>query len=47
VKLGHHLAFEQDKHPPLSNMLLSPAQKMGCETETFSDATGTLEGLVG
>jgi len=47
VKLGQHLAFEQDKHPPLSNMLLSLAQKMGCETETFSDATGTLEGLVG
>ena len=34
------------KHPPLSNMLLSLAQKVGCETEKFSDATGTLEGLV-
>jgi hypothetical protein len=47
VKLGRHLAFEEDKHPPLSNMLLSLAQRVGCEAETFSDATGTLDGLVG
>lgn len=45
MKFGNHLAFEQDKHPPLTNLLLSLAQKMGCETETFSDATGTLNGL--
>jgi hypothetical protein len=46
VKLGRHLVFDEDKHPPLSNVLLSLAQKVGCETEKFSDATGTLDGLV-
>ena len=45
--LGRHLAFDEEKHPPLSNLLLSVARAVGCETETFSDATGTLEGLVG
>jgi hypothetical protein len=47
INLGRHLAFDEEKHPPLSNLLLSVAQAVGCETETFSDATGTLEGLVG
>jgi hypothetical protein len=46
VKLGRHIAFEEDKHPPLSNVLLSLAQRVGCEGETFSDATGTLSELV-
>ena len=45
--LGRHLAFDEEKHPPLSNLLLSVARAVGCETETFSDATGTLDGLVG
>ena len=44
---GQHLAFDPDKHPPLSNVLLTMAQKMGVETEKFADATGTLPGLVG
>ena len=47
INLGRHLAFDEEKHPPLSNLLLSVARAVGCETETFSDATGTLEGLVG
>jgi hypothetical protein len=47
VKLGRHLAFEDGAHPPLANLLLSLAQRVGCETERFSDATGTLDGLVG
>jgi hypothetical protein len=47
VKLGRHLAFEDGAHPPLANLLLSLAQRVGCETEKFSDATGTLGGLVG
>ena len=47
LNLGRHLAFDEEKHPPLSNLLLSVARAVGCETETFSDATGTLEGLVG
>jgi len=47
LNLGRHLAFDEEQHPPLSNLLLSVARAVGCETETFSDATGTLEGLVG
>ena len=47
INLGRHLAFDEEKHPPLSNLLLSVARAVGCETERFSDATGTLEGLVG
>ena len=46
VKLGRHIAFDDDTHPPLANVLLSVAQKVGCETENFSDSTGTLDGLV-
>jgi len=47
LNLGRHLAFDEEQHPPLSNLLLSVARAVGCETETFSDATGTLDGLVG
>jgi hypothetical protein len=46
VKLGRHLSFSPDKHPPLANVLLSVAQKVGAETTQFADATGTLTGLV-
>ncbi len=45
LKHGQHLAFDDEKHPPLSNVLLSIAQSMGIETEKFADATGTLIGL--
>lgn len=44
-KHGQHLAFNPDKHPPLSNLLLTIMQKMGLEVDKFSDATGTLAGL--
>jgi hypothetical protein len=44
---GQHLAFDEQKHPPLSNVLLSMAQAMGIETDRFADATGTLTGLSG
>lgn len=47
LKHGQHLAFDPDKHPPLSNVLLTMAQKMGIEAEKFADATGTLPGLIG
>ena len=47
LKHGQHLAFDQDKHPPLSNVLLTMAQRMGLESDTFADASGTLTGLVG
>lgn len=40
-----HLAHDPDKHPPLSNLLLTTIQKMGVETDHFQDASGTLIGL--
>lgn len=43
---GQHLAFDADNHPPLSNLLLTMIQKMGIETDSFGDASGTLNGLV-
>jgi len=46
LKHGHHLAHDQDDHPPLSNVLLSMIQKMDVETASFQDSTGTLNGLV-
>lgn len=46
LKHGQHLAHNPEKHPPLSNLLLSLAQKTGVETDKFQDATGTLDGLV-
>ncbi len=46
LKHGQHLAFDQDKHPPLSNVLLTLAQRMGLESDQFADASGTLTGLV-
>lgn len=45
LKHGQHLAFEVSGHPPMSNMLLTMAQKMGVETDKFRDSTGTLNGL--
>ncbi len=45
LKHGRHLAHNPDKHPPLSNVLLTIIQKMGVEEAKFSDATGTLTGL--
>ncbi|MGL6075112.1 MAG: DUF1552 domain-containing protein [Fimbriiglobus sp.] len=46
VKLGQHLAHDVNKHPPMSNVLVSLVQKMGVETSQFADATGTLTGLL-
>lgn len=45
LKHGQHLAFDSNSHPPMSNVLLTLIQKMGIETDKFSDATGTLSGL--
>ncbi len=45
LKHGRHVAFDQEKHPPLSNLLLTVAQAMKVETGAFSDATSTLTGL--
>ena len=45
LKHGQHLAFDPDKHPPLSNVLLTVTQKMGVPTEKFADSTSSLSGL--
>jgi hypothetical protein len=45
LKHGQHLAHDQENHPPLSNVLLTMAQKMDIQTGDFQDATGTLTGL--
>lgn len=45
VKHGQHVAFDQDKHPPLANVWLTLAQKMGVESDKFQDASGTLTEL--
>lgn len=42
---GQHLAYNVDQHPPFANVHLTLAQKMGVETDHFSDASGTLTGL--
>lgn len=46
LKHGQHLAFDENNHPPLSNVLLTLAQATGVETSSFSDASSTLTGLV-
>ena len=46
LKLGQHLSHDPQKHPPLSNLLLSLALKMGVETDRFADSTGSLGGLI-
>ena len=50
-KLGlvhnRHLAYDPDKHPPLSNVLVTLAQLAGAEIETFADSTGELSDLLG
>ncbi len=46
LKHGQHIAHDEAKHPPLSNVLLTMIQKMGVETGKFQDASGTLSGLV-
>lgn len=46
LKLGRHIKHDPDKHPPMSNVLLTVAQKMGVVSTKFADATGTLSGLV-
>jgi len=45
LKHAGHLAFDKDEHPPMSNLLLTLAQKTGLETDQFSDANGTLAQL--
>ena len=45
-KHNRHLAFDPEKHPPLSNVLLTLLQQAGAKADTFADSTGFLKGLV-
>jgi hypothetical protein len=42
LKHGQHLAHDPNQHPPLANVLLTVAQKMGVAAESFADSTGEL-----
>jgi hypothetical protein len=42
---GQHLAFDQSRNAPLSNLYTSMLQRFGLEAEKFSTGTGTLTGL--
>lgn len=42
---GQHLAFDEDNHPPLSNLYVSMLQRLGIEADKFGSSTGTLTGL--
>jgi len=46
LRHGQHLAFDTQRHPPMSNVLLTLGQAMGIETDHFADAQGTLTGLM-
>lgn len=42
---GQHLAFDEDRHPPLCNLFVSMLQRMDIEADQFGSSTGTLTGL--
>jgi len=42
---GQHLAFDENKNPPLSNLFVSMLQQMGIPADRFGSSTGTLTGL--
>ncbi len=44
-KHGQHLAFNQNKNVPLSNLFVNVLQRLGLETDRFASSTGTLTGL--
>jgi len=44
LRQGQHLPFEVDS-TPMSNLLLTMAQKMGVEQSNFMDSSSTLTGL--
>jgi hypothetical protein len=46
-KHGQHLAFDENKNPPLSNLYVSMLQQIGIEADEFGSSTGTLTGLQG
>ncbi len=42
---GQHLAFDPQNPPPLCNLYVNMLQRLGIETDKFSNSTGTLTGL--
>lgn len=44
-KHGQHLAFDQEKAPPLCNLFVSYLQHLGIEADAFSTGDGTLNGI--
>ncbi len=44
-KHGQHLAFDENKNPPLSNLYVSMLQRLGIETDKFGSGHATLTGL--
>lgn len=46
LKHDQHIAHDPDKHPPLSNVLLTVARKMGVDQGEFSDSSGEFSELV-
>lgn len=42
LKHGKHVKFQVDQNPPLSNLWLELAQRMGVESDRFSDSTSTM-----
>lgn len=44
-KHGQHLAFDENKNPPLSNLYISMLQRLGIEADKFGSGSATLNGL--
>jgi Protein of unknown function (DUF1552) len=44
-KHGQHLAFDENKNPPLGNLYVSMLQRMGIEVGKFGSGNATLTGL--
>jgi Protein of unknown function (DUF1552) len=42
---GQHLAFDENKNPPLSNLYVSMLQRLGIEADKFGSGNATLTGL--
>jgi hypothetical protein len=42
---GQHLAFDENRNPPLCNLFVSMLQRLGIEADAFASSTGTLTGL--
>lgn len=46
LRHGQHLAYDPASHPPLANVLLTIAERMGVSETMFADADGTIAELV-